>query len=42
MVQRLAREMGFEDETAWIEANKKQYAEGLFRGFLPVRERRGR
>ena len=42
MVQRLAREMGFEKEAAWIEANKKQYAEGLFRGFLPVAERRGR
>ena len=42
MVQRLAREMGFEDEAAWIETNKKQYAEGLFRGFLPVREGRGR
>ncbi len=42
MVERLAREMGFEDEAAWIETNKKQYAEGLFRGFLPVRERRGR
>ena len=41
-VVRVAREMGFPDEAAWIEANKKQYAEGVFRGFLPVAERRGR
>ena len=42
VVARLAREMGFESEAVWIDANKKQYAEGLFRGFLPVAERRGR
>lgn len=41
MVERLAREMGFENEAAWIEGNKKLYAEGLFRGFVPVAERRG-
>jgi len=42
MVQRVARELGFEDEAAWLETNKKEYAEGVFRGFLPVGERRGR
>ncbi len=42
MVQRIARELGFEDEAMWLDTNKKEYAEGLFRGFLPVTERRGR
>ena len=42
MVQRIARELGFEDEAAWIDANRKEYAEGVFRGFLPVTGRRGR
>jgi len=42
LVARIAREMDFPDEAAWIEANKKQYAEGVFRGFLPVAERRAR
>ena len=42
LVVRVAREMDFPDAAAWIEANKKQYAEGVFRGFLPVAERRAR
>jgi hypothetical protein len=33
VVARLAEEMGFEDAARWIEAHRKEYAEGIFRGF---------
>ena len=33
VVARLAEEMGFEDAAEWVEAHRKEYAEGIFRGF---------
>ena len=31
--QRLAEEMGFENTAEWVESHRKEYAEGIFRGF---------
>ena len=33
VVARLAEEMGFEGAARWVEAHRKEYAEGIFRGF---------
>ena len=33
VVARLAVEMGFENAAQWVEAHRKEYAEGIFRGF---------
>jgi len=33
MVIKLAWELGFPDAAEWIENNRKQYAEGIFKGF---------
>jgi len=33
VVARLAEEMGFEDAAEWVETHRKEYAEGIFRGF---------
>jgi len=33
VVARLAEEMGFEEAARWIEDHRKEYAEGIFRGF---------
>lgn len=33
VVARLTEEMGFEDAAEWVEAHRKEYAEGIFRGF---------
>jgi hypothetical protein len=33
VVARLAEEMGFEDAAEWVGAHRKEYAEGIFRGF---------
>ena len=32
VVIKLARQMGFEETADWIEANRRQYAEAIFRG----------
>jgi len=32
-VARLAEEMGFNNADEWVEAHRKEYAEGIFRGF---------
>jgi len=33
VVARLAVEMGFENAAQWVEEHRKEYAEGIFRGF---------
>jgi len=33
VVARLADEMGFDTAAEWVEAHRKEYAEGIFRGF---------
>ncbi len=33
VVSRLARRMGFRKTARWIETHRKEYAEGVFRGF---------
>jgi len=33
VVIELARRMGFGDTARWIETHRKEYAEGIFRGF---------
>ena len=33
VVARLAGEMGFEEAARWIEDHRREYAEGIFRGF---------
>jgi len=33
VVARLAEEMGFKEAARWIETHRKEYAEGIFRGF---------
>ena len=33
VVARLAEEMGFENAARWVEAHRKEYAEGIFCGF---------
>ena len=33
VVARLAEGMGFETAADWVEAHRKEYAEGIFRGF---------
>jgi len=33
VVARLAEEMGFDTAAEWVEAHRKEYAEGIFRGF---------
>ena len=33
VVVRLAEEMGFEGAARWVETHRKEYAEGIFRGF---------
>jgi hypothetical protein len=33
VVTRLAEEMGFDAAAEWIEAHRKEYAAGIFRGF---------
>ena len=38
VVARLAREFGFERAARWIETHRKQYAEGIFRGFEAVED----
>ena len=34
VVARLAGELGWPDSARWIEAHPKEYAEGVFRGFI--------
>ena len=34
VVARLAEELGYPDAARWIEAHPKEYAEGVFRGFI--------
>jgi hypothetical protein len=40
-VVRIARELDFTEAAGWIERHPKEYAEGVFRGFVvePVREK---
>ncbi|MBW1705054.1 MAG: DUF5049 domain-containing protein [Deltaproteobacteria bacterium] len=33
-VVRIARELGFPEAAWWIETHTKEYAEGVFRGFI--------
>jgi len=33
VVARLADKMGFDEAAEWVEAHRKEYAEGIFRGF---------
>jgi hypothetical protein len=33
VVAQLAREFGFEEAARWIRTNRREFAEGLFRGF---------
>ena len=33
VVIRIAEEMGFEEAADWVETHRKEYAEGIFRGF---------
>ncbi len=35
VVAQLAEEFGFERAARWIETHRKDYAEGIFRGFAP-------
>ncbi len=34
-VAEIAEEMGFDEAAAWVRANRKAYAEGIFNGFAP-------
>ena len=38
MVAKLAAEMGFFDTAEWLLDHRKEYAEGIFRGFEPEEE----
>jgi len=33
VVAQLAAEMGFAEAARWVEAHRKEYADGIFRGF---------
>ena len=36
VVARLAKEFGFDEAARWVEAHKKEFSEGIFRGFEAV------
>ncbi|HUT36143.1 MAG TPA: DUF5049 domain-containing protein [Planctomycetota bacterium] len=38
VVARLASEFSFGEAARWIEAHRKEYAEGIFRGFEVIEE----
>ena len=40
VVARLASEFGFERAARWVETHRKDYAEGIFRGFEATEEER--
>ena len=37
-VARLARLMQFPEAAEWVEAHRAEYAQGIFRGFIPEEE----
>jgi len=38
VVARLAKEFGFDEAARWVEAHKKGFSEGIFRGFQAVED----
>ena len=40
VVARLATEFGFERAARWVETHRKEYAQGIFRGFEATEEER--
>jgi len=38
VVARLAEELGFDEAARWVEAHKKGFSEGIFRGFQAVED----
>ena len=38
VVARLAEELGFDEAARWIEAHRKEFSEGIFRGFEAVED----
>jgi len=39
MVVEIARQLSFPDEAVWIDKHRREYSEGIFRGFRPIRGR---
>ena len=38
VVARLAKEFGFDETARWVEAHRKRFSEGIFRGFEAVED----